>query len=240
MTDGQQAGAGGQGGYGSSGSGGGGGGSSGTGGTQGEGGTSGEGAGSGQGAFWYVGERRKCPSCGWEAIDSANDNPSMIALQSKYWVSDNTYDYHIIYAGSQTGEVWYLEHGFANGYQNADGTPITETHTCPEGMHWDYAKEACVHDVVTCPEGYHWDPTAFNPNGAPGNTEGYCVDASGHPNCPPGKHWDTATNSCVMDSATGGGPSPSDGQVALENLDAIMAIIIICVVLGVVAWAVVS
>lgn len=213
------------------GSGGGGGGSSGSGASQGEGGTSSEGGGSGQGAFWYVGESRK-PGGAWLAIDSATDNPGYIALQNKYRDSDNTFDYHIIYAGSQTGQVWYLEHGFANSWQGHE-----ETHTCPTGQHWDAAKEACVHDVMTCPEGYTWDPTSFNPNGAPGNTEGYCVDSSGHPNCPPGKHWDVGTNSCIMDADKTGG---TNDQLSLENLDAIVAILLVCIVLGVVAYAVVS
>lgn len=194
----------GSGGAGSS-SGGGGGGSSGSGMSQGEGGTAGEGAGSGQGAFWYVGESRPCSSCPWTAIDSATDNPGMIALQAKYRTMDNQYDYHIVYAGSSTGEVWFLGRGFANGYQNADGSPIKSTFTdCPEGMVWDDAKQACI-----------WV----------------------HPECPDGQYWDFKEQKCMTRTTDG---TTTTGGTSLENMDAIVAIIIVCVVLGVVAWAVVS
>jgi hypothetical protein len=175
-------------------------GSAGSDGQQGTGGTEEQGGGSGQGPFWYVGESRPCSSCPWTALDSAEDNPSMIALQTKYRTMDNQYDYHIIKAGSATGEVWFLARGFANGYQNPDGSPIKSTFTdCPEGQVWDEAKQSCVHIVPTCPDGQYWD-------------------------------W--KESKCMVRTTTDG------GGASLENMDAIVAIILVCVMIGVVAWAV--
>jgi len=158
----------------------------------------------------------------------------MIALQALYRTMDNQHDYQIIYAGSTSGVVWSLTHGFANGYQNADGSIIVEQHDCPEGQHWDEAKGACMHDVMTCPEGYHWDAEGFNPNS--GKNDGYCLDASGNPNCPPGKHWDTASNSCIMDKEVTPG---TGGGVDVENsMNAFMVALVVVVIIGLSAYMV--